>query len=87
MPNRKDQSTYDADYVAVKEVRKLANVAGIVIVLVHHLRKADADDALLERPEQRMSQRDQCHANHGQQRLRPRTTSVHPSGNQQLPPG
>jgi len=45
MPNRKDQSTYDADYAAVKELRKLANEAGIAIVLVHHLRKADADDA------------------------------------------
>ena len=45
MPNRKDQSTYDADYAAVKELRKLANEAGIAIVLVHHLRKAEADDA------------------------------------------
>jgi len=45
MPNRKDQSTYDADYAAVKELRKLANEAGIAIVLIHHLRKADADDA------------------------------------------
>jgi len=45
MPNPKDQSTYDADYAAVKELRKLANEAGIAIVLVHHLRKADADDA------------------------------------------
>jgi hypothetical protein len=45
MPNRKDQSTYDADYTAVKELRRIANGAGIAIVLVHHLRKADADDA------------------------------------------
>jgi RecA-family ATPase len=45
MPNRKDQSTYDADYAAVKELRKLANEAGIAIVLVHHPRKADADNA------------------------------------------
>ncbi len=44
MPNRKDQSTYEADYAAVKEVRKLANVAGIVIVFVHHLRKAECEE-------------------------------------------
>jgi RecA-family ATPase len=45
MPNRKDQTTYDADYSAVKDLRDLANKKGIAIVLVHHLRKADADDA------------------------------------------
>lgn len=27
------------------ELRKLANETGVAIVLVHHLRKADADDA------------------------------------------
>lgn len=45
MPNRKDQSTYDADYTAVKELRALANAHGIAIVLVHHLRKEGSDDA------------------------------------------
>jgi len=30
---------------AVLELRKLANETGDTIVLVHHLRKADADDA------------------------------------------
>jgi hypothetical protein len=44
MPNRKDISTYDADYAAVKELRDLALKYGIAIVLVHHLRKAEADD-------------------------------------------
>jgi hypothetical protein len=44
MPNRKDTSTYDADYAAVKELRNLALKYGIAIVLVHHLRKAEADD-------------------------------------------
>jgi hypothetical protein len=44
MPNRKDTSTYDADYAAVKELRALALKYGIAIVLVHHLRKAEADD-------------------------------------------
>jgi AAA domain len=45
MPNRKDQSTYDADYSTVQALRTLANQHGVAIVLVHHLRKADADDA------------------------------------------
>jgi len=44
-PNRRDQSTYDADYAAVKSLRDLADEHGIAIGLVHHLRKADADDA------------------------------------------
>jgi RecA-family ATPase len=43
-PNR-NQSTYDADYAAVLELRKLANETGVAIVLVHHLRKAGSDDA------------------------------------------
>jgi AAA domain/CHC2 zinc finger len=42
--NRKEQGSYDADYAAVKELRDLALTYGIAIVLVHHLRKADADD-------------------------------------------
>jgi predicted transcriptional regulator len=44
-PNRRDQSTYDADYSAVKDLRDLAYQHGVALVLVHHLRKADADDA------------------------------------------
>ena len=43
-PNRKEQGTYDADYAAVKELRDMALEYGIAIVLVHHLRKAEADD-------------------------------------------
>ena len=44
-PKGRDQTNYDADYAAVLELRTLATAAGIAIVLVHHLRKADADDA------------------------------------------
>jgi hypothetical protein len=42
---QRDESTYDSDYAAVLELRKLANETGVAIVVVHHLRKADADDA------------------------------------------
>jgi hypothetical protein len=44
MPKRKDQNSYDADYTAVKDLRDLAGKYGVAIVLVHHLRKAEADD-------------------------------------------
>jgi hypothetical protein len=44
-PKKRDESSYDADYAAVRELRALANQHGIAIVAVHHLRKADADDA------------------------------------------
>ena len=44
MPNRKDQNSYDADYAAVKDLRDLAAKHGVAILLVHHLRKAEADD-------------------------------------------
>ena len=43
-PNRKEHGTYDADYAAVKELRDLALKYGVAIILVHHLRKAEADD-------------------------------------------
>jgi hypothetical protein len=42
----KDQTQYAADYGAVLELRALAAEHKIAVVLVHHLRKADADDAL-----------------------------------------
>jgi hypothetical protein len=45
MPNKKTLSAYDADYQAVRELRALAHEKGVAIVLVHHLRKAEADDA------------------------------------------
>jgi len=44
-PKKRDDSIYDADYAAVLALRQLANEFGIAIVVVHHLRKADADDA------------------------------------------
>jgi RecA-family ATPase len=44
-PKKRDESNYDGDYSAVKDLRNLAHEAGVAIVLVHHLRKADADDA------------------------------------------
>jgi hypothetical protein len=42
---KREESTYEADYAAVLALRELANEFGIAIVLVHHLRKADSDDA------------------------------------------
>lgn len=42
---KREQTTYDADYEAVLALRKVANDRKIAIVVVHHLRKADADDA------------------------------------------
>jgi RecA-family ATPase len=44
-PKKRDESNYDADYNAVLELRTLANETGIAIVLLHHLRKADSEDA------------------------------------------
>jgi hypothetical protein len=44
-PRKRDENNYEADYAAVLELRKLANETGVAIVLSHHLRKADADDA------------------------------------------
>jgi hypothetical protein len=44
-PKKNNQPNYDADYESGKELQKLANERGIAIVIVHHLRKAEADDA------------------------------------------
>jgi RecA-family ATPase len=44
MPNRKDQSAYDADYAALISLRELAHEHGVAVVMVHHVRKMDADD-------------------------------------------
>jgi hypothetical protein len=44
-PKKRDESNYEADYNAVVTLRELANRHGVAVVLVHHLRKADADDA------------------------------------------
>jgi DNA polymerase len=43
-PARKDQNYYEADYESVRELRDLAAEHAIAIVVVHHLRKAEADD-------------------------------------------
>lgn len=40
-----DQSQYDADYNAILELRTLAAERGVAIVVSHHLRKMDSDDA------------------------------------------
>ena len=37
-------SLYQSDYEAVRGLHGLANTLGIAIVIVHHVRKADADD-------------------------------------------
>lgn len=44
-PKQRDESSYDSDYAAVHELRALATETGVAIVVVHHLRKADSDDA------------------------------------------
>jgi hypothetical protein len=44
-PPKGNQTNYADDYAAALELRKLANEFGVAIVLVHHLRKADSDDA------------------------------------------
>jgi RecA-family ATPase len=43
--SNRNQSIYDADYDAVKDLRAIASQYGVAIVLVHHLRKQEADDA------------------------------------------
>jgi len=44
-PKKRDETNYADDYAAALELRALANETGVAIVLVHHLRKADSDDA------------------------------------------
>jgi hypothetical protein len=41
-------SAYDADYAAVGRAKHIADTYGIAVVLVHHVRKAGADDFLAE---------------------------------------
>lgn len=41
-------SAYDADYVAVGYAKRLADHYGVAVVLVHHVRKAGAEDFLTE---------------------------------------
>lgn len=42
----KNETDYEADYAAVAELKALADEHGVAIVLVHHVRKMDADDPL-----------------------------------------
>jgi AAA domain len=44
-PKKRDETQYDSDYAAVLELRKLASEHGVAIVVVHHLRKMEANDA------------------------------------------
>jgi AAA domain-containing protein/IclR-like helix-turn-helix domain-containing protein len=44
-PAKRTQTTYEADYQSVKELHKLALDHRLAIIIVHHLRKAEADDA------------------------------------------
>jgi RecA-family ATPase len=44
-PSARNLSPYEADYAAVKDLRAVASKYNVAIVLVHHLRKQDADDA------------------------------------------
>jgi hypothetical protein len=39
-------SAYDADYAAIGHAKKLADEHGVAVVLVHHVRKAGAEDFL-----------------------------------------
>lgn len=43
---RRDQGLYDSDYAAMEELKKIADEYGIAVVVIHHLRKMDADDPL-----------------------------------------
>lgn len=43
---QKDQNLYDADYAAMQGLKAIADEYGIAIVVIHHLRKMDADDPL-----------------------------------------
>ena len=44
-PKKNNQTNYEADYESGRELQKLANEHGVAIVIVHHTRKAEADDA------------------------------------------
>ena len=43
-PKKNGEPAYDADYESGKALQALANEYGVAIVIIHHLRKADADD-------------------------------------------
>src|SRR3954470_14671975 len=43
-PKGSQESSYEADYAAVAELKALADKHGVAVVLVHHQRKMDAED-------------------------------------------
>lgn len=43
---QKDQGIYDTDYAAMQGLKTIADEYGIAVVVIHHLRKMDADDPL-----------------------------------------
>jgi hypothetical protein len=45
----KDQSLYEADYLALKELQALAMETCVAIVVVHHTRKTGAEDDPFEK--------------------------------------
>jgi hypothetical protein len=45
-PKARDQSIYEADYEAISALKKIADEAGIAIVVVHHVSKREAEDPL-----------------------------------------
>jgi RecA-family ATPase len=44
-PKGRDQTQYEADYNALVTLRTLAGECGVAVVVIHHLRKMDSDDA------------------------------------------
>jgi len=45
-PRKKDEGLYEGDYRAMQGLKALADEFGISIVVIHHLRKMDAEDPL-----------------------------------------
>jgi hypothetical protein len=45
-PKGRHESPYDADYLPLSSLGQIARNSGIAMIVVHHLRKADADDLL-----------------------------------------
>lgn len=47
-PKGGQEGVYDADYLAAAPLKRLADETGVAVVIVHHLRKAAADDDPLD---------------------------------------
>lgn len=45
-PKKSNQDSYAADYDAISPLQKWAGVHGVAVVVVHHVRKAEAEDPL-----------------------------------------